>query len=139
MRVGTVPERSPLNSSSEFFRFEITRGIFLPEVSTDGFVVLGCHLECLERELASQRLANVPLTVLPSLQKVTVIGGIGKHGDPFVILGRSAEKGNTSNINLLDRICEGTSRFFDGFGEWIEVANHDRDGGNRLGFEVLFV
>jgi hypothetical protein len=139
MRVGTVPQRSPLNSSSKFFRLEITRSVLLPEVSADSLVVPGRRLERLECELASQRLSNVPLTILPSLQKVIVIGGIGKDGDPFVILCRSPQKGDPSNVDLLDRICESASRFCDCFGERIEVANHDRYGRNRLGFEILFV
>ena len=139
MRVSTVPQGCPLNSSSKFFRLEIARSIFLSEVSTNGLVVLCRHLKCLEREFASQRLPNIPLTVLPSLQKVVVIGRIGKDGDPFVILRRSPKKGDPSNINLLDRVCESTSRFCDSFGERIEVANHDRDGRNRLGFEIRFV
>lgn len=128
MRVGTVPQGGPLNSSSKLFWLEITRSISFPEVSTDSLVVLGCHLERLEREFAPQCLSNIPLAVLPSLQEVIVIGGIGKHRNPFVILGRSPEKGDASNINLLNCICESASRFCDGFGEWIEVADYDRDG-----------
>jgi hypothetical protein len=139
MRVGTVPQGSPLNSPSEFFRLEVARSVLLPEVSTNGFVVLGRHLKRLERELTPQRLADISLTVLPSLQEAIVIGRIGKDGDPLVILGRSAEKRDAANINLLDRVCEGASRFRDGFGEGVEVADHDRDGRNRLGFEILFV
>ena len=56
-----------------------------------------------------------------------------------MILGRSAKKGNTSDINLFDRIRNSAPWFRDRFGEWIEVANHDRDGRNRQGFEILFV
>jgi len=88
MRVGAIPQRSPLNSSSKFFRLEITRSVLLPEVSADSLVVFGRRLKRFEREFPSQRLPNIPLTVLPSLQKVIVIGGIGKDGDPFVILCR---------------------------------------------------
>lgn len=73
MRVCTVPQRSPLNGSGEFLRFEITRGVFLPEVSTDNVIVLGCHLESLEREFVPQRLPNIPLTIFPSLQEAVVI------------------------------------------------------------------
>ena len=139
MRVGTVPQGSPLNSPSKFFRLEVARSVLLPEISTDCFVVLGRHLERLERELTPQRLADIPLAVPPRLQEPIIIGRIGKDGDPLVILGRSAEKRDTPNIDLLDRVGEGASRFRDGFGEGIEVADHDRDGRNRLGFEILFV
>ena len=139
MRVGTISEWRPLDSSSELLRFEITRSVSFPEVSADSVIILGCHLECLESKFASQRLSDIPLTVPPSAQEAIVIGGIGKDGDPLVILGRSAKKGDTSNVNLFDRVCESASRFRDGLGEWIEVADHDRDGGNRLGFEILFV
>ena len=139
MRVSTVPQRSPLNSSSKFFRLEITGSVLLPEVSTDSLVVLGRRLERFEREFASQRLSDIPLTVLPSFQKVIVIGRIGKDGDPFMILCRGPQKGDPSDVDLLDRICKSASRFCDGFGERIEVANHNRYGRNRLGFEILFV
>lgn len=67
MRIGTVPQRSPLNSPSELFWLEITRSVLLPEVSADSLVILGRHLERLEREFASQRLSNIPLAFLPSL------------------------------------------------------------------------
>ena len=139
MRVGTIPEGSPLNSSSELFRLEVAGSVFLPEISTDSLVVFGCHFKRLERKFASQSLPNISLAVLPSLQKVAVIGRIGKDGDPFVILGSGPEKGNPSNVDFLDRVCKSASRFCNGFGERIEVANHDRDERNRLGFEISFV
>jgi len=66
MRISTVPQGSPLNSSSKFFRLEVTRSVLLPEVSADSLVILGRHLERLEREFASQSLPNIPLTVFPS-------------------------------------------------------------------------
>ena len=139
MRVCTVPQRRPLNSSSKFFRLEIARSVLLPKVSTDSFVVLGRHLKCLEREFAPERLSDISLPVFPSLEEAIVIGGIGKDGDPLVIFGRGTKKGDTPNVNLFDRICESAPRVRDGFGEWVEVADHDRDGRNRLGFEILFV
>ena len=139
MRVGTVPQGSPLNRSSKLPGLEITRSVFLSEVSADSVVILCRHLESLERECTSQRLSDIPLAVLPSLEEAIIIGGIGKDGDPFVILGCSTKKGNTPNINLLDCVCESASRFRDCFGERIEVANHDRDGRNRLSLEILFV
>ena len=139
MRVGTVPQGSPLDSPGKFFRLEITRSVSFPEVSTDSVVILCSHLERLESEFAPQRLPDIPLAVFPSAQEVVVIGRIGKDGDPLVILGRSTEKGDTSDVNFFDRVCESASRFRDGLGEWVEVANHDRDGRNRLGFEILFV
>jgi len=139
VRVGTIPEGRPLDSPSEFFRLEIARSISFPEVSTDSIVILGRHLECLESKFASQRLSDIPLAVLPSAQETIVIGRIGEDGDPLVVLGCGTEKGNTSNVNLFHRVCESAFRFRDGLGERIKVADHDRDGGNRLGFEILFV
>lgn len=130
MRVCTVSQRGPLNSSSEFFRLEITRSVFFPEVSADSVVILGRHLEGFEREFAPQCLPNVPLTIFPSLQEAVIIRRIGEDGDPLVILGCCTKKGNTSDIDFFDRICEGAPRFCDGFGEWVEVADHDRDGRN---------
>jgi hypothetical protein len=131
VRVCTISQRGSLNSSGELFLVEITGSIFLPEVSADSIVVFGCHLKRLESEFAPKILSDIPLTVLPSLQEVIVIGGIGKDGDPFVVLGRSTEKGNAPDIDFFDCVGEGTPRFCDGLSERIEVANHDCDGRNR--------
>lgn len=139
VRVGTISKRSPLNHSGKLFRVEIAGSVFLPEVPADSIVVFGRHLKRLESEFAPKLLPDILLTVLPGLEEAIVIGGIGKDGDPFVILGRSTKKGNTPNINLLDRVLEGASRFYDSLGERIEVANHDRDGRYRLSFEILLV
>lgn len=139
VRVGTITQRGPLNRPSELFWVKIAGSIFLPEISTDSIVIFRCHFERLERKFAPKLLPNIPLTVLPSFQEVIIIGGIGKNGDPFVILRRSTEERNASDINLLDRIFEGAPRFCDGLGERIEVANDDRDGRNRLSLEILFV
>ena len=139
MRVGAISQRSPLNSSGKLFRVEITGSVFLPEVSADTIVVFGRHLKRLKSKFAPKLFSDIPLTVLPSLQEVIVIGGIGKDGDPFVILCRSTKKGNTPDINLLDRVLEGTFRFCDGLSERVEIANDDRDGRNRLSFEILLV
>lgn len=139
MRVGTISQGSPLNCSGKLFWVEITGSVFLPEVSADSIVVFCRHLKCLESKFTPKLLSDVSLTVLPSLQEVIVIGGIGKDGDPFVIFGRGTKKGNATDINLLDRVRKGASRFCDGLSERIEVANHDRDGRNRLSFEILLV
>ena len=139
MRICTIPQGSSLNCSCELFRAKIAGSILLSEVSADGIVVFCCHLERFEREFAPELLSNISLTMFPSLEEAIIIGGIGKDGDPLVILCRGAEKSNTPDINLLDRIRESASRFSDGLGERVEVADNDRNWGNRLSFEILFV
>ena len=47
-----------------------------------------------------------------------------------MIFGRSAKKGNAPDVDLLDRIREGASRFRDGLSERVEIADHYRDGRN---------
>lgn len=137
--IGTISQRSPLDLPGKLFRVKITGSVFLPEVSADSIVIFGGHLKRLESKFAPKLLPDIPLAVFPSLQEAVVIGGIGKDGDPFVILSRSTEKGNTPDVDLLDRVREGTTWFRDGLGERIEIANHDKDGRNGLSFEVLFV
>jgi hypothetical protein len=66
-------------------------GVLLAEVSADGGVVLRGHLECLERESAPERGADVAVALRPRLDKVCVIGGIGEHRHTLVVLGRGAQ------------------------------------------------
>ena len=125
MRVSTISQRGSLNRSSKLFRVQITGSVLLPEISADGIVVFGRHFKRLESKFTPKILSDIPLAVLPSFQEVIVIGGIGKDGDPFVVLSRSAKKGDTPDINFLYGVGKGAPRFCDCLCERIEVANDD--------------
>lgn len=113
------------------------RRILLSKVATDRVVVLGSHLERLEREAVSQRLTHV--AIFPSLQEGIVIRRIGQYTHAFVVLGRRSEEGDTPNIDLLDGVRERTAGFGDGGGKRIEVADDDGDLANGLINEVALV
>jgi len=106
-------------------------------VAIDRIVVLGGHLERLERKTVPQRLTRV--AVFPSIQERVVIRRIGRHTHLFVDLGRCSEKGDTSDIDLLDGAREHTAGFRDGGGKGIEVADDDVNLGDGLVCEVALV
>jgi len=113
------------------------RSILLSKVATDRIVVLGGHLERLERKTVTQRLTHV--AVFPSIQERVVVRRIGQHTYSLVVLGRRSEKGDTSDIDLLDGVRERAARFRDGGRKGIEVADDDVDLGDGLVCEVALV
>jgi hypothetical protein len=132
VRIGTVSQHHSLH--------RVTLGrrrILLSKVATDRVVILGSHLERLERKTVPQCLTDV--AVFPSVQERIVIRRIGQHTHPLVVLGRRSEKGDTPDVDLLDGFRERTARFRDGGRKWIEVANDDGDLGDGLVCEVALV
>lgn len=132
MRIGAVAQHHSLQW--------VTLGrrrVLFSKVATDCLIVLGGHLERLERETVPQRLAYV--AALPSIQKCIVIRRIGQDTHPFVILGCRPEKSDTPDVDLLDGVRERTPGFRDGGGKWIEVTGDDGDLGDGLLCEVALV
>ena len=56
-----------------------------------------------------------------------------------MVLGRRSEKGDTSDVDLLDGVRKRTAGFRDGGGKGIEVADDDGDLGDGLICEVALV
>ena len=109
----------------------------LSKVATDRVVILGRHLERLERETVPQRLAHVAL--LPSIQERVVIRWIGQDAHPCVVLGCRSEEGDTPDVDLFDGVRERAAGLRDGLRERVEVADDDGDLGDGLLCEVALV
>lgn len=139
MGVRTVAKRNPLDGADEFLRSAVRRRVLLPEVPADGVVVPGGHLECLQRELAPERLADVAVALRPRLEELCVVRGVGQHGHAGVVLGGGAEQRDTANVDLLDRIGERAAGLGDSLGERVQVAYNDGDGRDGLGLEILLI
>ena len=139
MRICAIPQRNSLHWPSQLFFGQLGRGILLPEISTNSLVIFARHLECLERQLASDALADTAFTTLPRLEKLSVIRWIGEDRHAFVVLRCCTEESDTPNINFFNCICKGAIGLGDRRCERVEIANDDRDGGDGLGFEILFI
>lgn len=126
MRVAAVAESKSLDLRC------VSRGVLLPEVSTDSRVVLGSHRERFQCKAVAQSLADIAIAVFPCLEEGSVVGRVRKDRDAFMVLRRSAKKGNAADIDLLDSVCQGAIRLGDRFGEGVQVANDDGDGCDAL-------
>jgi hypothetical protein len=77
---------------------------------------------------------------LPLSEELIVVLGVAKDGNTVVVLSGGTEKGDTSDVDLLDGLSDGgRGNAGDSLVEGVEVADNDVDGGNALGLEVLLV
>lgn len=129
MGVGAVAEGKALVADSGGgleVRLGVDRSVLLAEVVRDGAVVSSGLLEGLEREAAAGGSGNLALSLDLLDDGVVVIGGADDRG-PVVVLGRSAEKSDTANVNLLNGTRDRAVRLLGLEDEGVEVADNDRD------------
>ena len=139
MRICPVSERQSLGrATSKLFS---ARGIsvLLAEVPADGHVIRGGHLECLERESASERSTDVAVSLLPRLYKVGVISRIGKDRYSLVVLRCGTQQGDPADVDFLHGICERAAWARDGRRERVQVTGYDGDRCDGLRCEVLLI
>ena len=139
VRVRTITKSHALNGSSELLLGQLRRRILLPEVPTDGLVVRCRHLEGLQRKLVPDARTDIAVTRLPCLEELCVVRRVRKDGHALMVFGCSAQEGDTSDIDLLDRISECAVRLRDSGSEGIEVADDDGNGGDSLRLQVGLV
>lgn len=115
--VRAVTERGALDDTSELVLRTVLRSVLLPEVATDCIIVLGSLLECLQGELAASDLSNIAIALLPRLEELSVIAGVRQDRDALMVLGGSAEKGDTTDVDLLYSIGKRAVRLCDRLSE----------------------
>ena len=82
-------------------------------------------------------LSDGSVSGLPEGQELGIVVGIRKDDDSSVVLGCRTEKGNSSNVDLLDGLCDrGSGDLGDRLVERVEVADDYGDGCNLLSLEV---
>ncbi len=113
MRVGSISQRHALGRANELTSARGVRILFA-EVPADGYVVSCRHLERLERESAPESSADISVSLLPRLYKVGVIGGIRKHRDALVVLGRCTQQRDPADVDLLNGVRERAAGSCDG-------------------------
>ena len=139
VRVRAVTQSNTLDQSDGLVLWTIRRSVLLSEVTADGIVVLGGHLESLQGKLAASSLANVAATLLPCLKELSIVPRVRKDGDTLMVLSGSTEESDSTNVNLLNRVCERAVWLGDRLGEWVEVADNDRNGRDGLRLQILFI
>lgn len=56
-----------------------------------------------------------------------------------MVFSGGAQEGDAPDVDFLYGVCELAVGFGDGGGEWVKVADDDRDRRDRLGLQILFV
>jgi hypothetical protein len=139
--VGSVSQWQSLVSdtgSSLVLLGSVEGGVLLPEVVTDGLVVGRSLLKSLESESSPGRLRNGPFG-LDLGDDGVVVGRRADDGGSAVVLGSGTEKGDSSDVNLLDGSSKGTVGLLGLQDERVKVADDKGDGGNVVVGEVLEV
>jgi hypothetical protein len=54
-----------------------------------------------------------------------VVVGVADNGDARVVLGRSSQKSDTADVNLLDGLGDGDIDLGNSLGEGVEVADYE--------------
>ena len=126
--VGAVAQRELLQTVAS---------VLLAEEARDGGVVVGGLLEGLQGIVLAASLVDG--TSLELLEELVVVGGVRQNGDTLVVLGRSAEQSDTTDIDLLDGLVNGDVDLGDGLLEGVQVANDEVNLGDLLLGEVLLV
>ena len=106
MGVRAVAEGDALDNAGRLVAGAVRGSVLLPEVATNGVVVLGRHLEGLQRKLAADCLVDVAVSALPRLEELGVIARIGEDGNALVVLRCCAKESDTADVNFLDGIGE---------------------------------
>jgi len=138
MRVRSVSQRQSLGRTCQSLAAS-SIGVLLSKVTADCVIIFGSHLKGLEGELAPDRLPHVAIPRLPSLHEFGVISGVRQYGYTLVVFGSGAQEGDTTNVDLLDRIGESAVGLRYSRSEGIKVANYDGYRGDRLGIKVLLI
>ena len=141
MRVGTVPQRQSLvrDTSGSFALLGSVEGrVLFPEVIADGLVVRRGLLKRLQSESASSRLRHGALG-LDFRDDGVVVGRGADDGGTAVVFGTGTEKGDTSDINLLDGAGERAVGLLGLEDEGVQVADDEGDGGDVVVGEILEV
>lgn len=126
--VGAVSESSVLVTVAS---------VLLSEELGDGGIVVGSVLEGLEGIGVAARLGD--LALLKLAQEASVVVGVAKDGDTLVVLGCSTDKGNTTNIDLLDGLGDADVDLGDGVLEGVQVADNVVDLVDVLLGKILLV
>lgn len=138
VRVGTVSERQSLvanTGSGNQVLFGIGRRVHLSEVVCDRLVV---GLGAFERLQCQSSLGRVGdgLVLLPFAQDDVVVRGRRNDRDTGMVLGRSSEKGDTSDVDLLNGTGERAVGLLSLQNERVKVADDQGDGRDLVGSQV---
>ena len=126
MRISSVSQCESLGRAQEPVPAR-SIGVLLAEVRANSCVVLRCHIERLERKTAPKRHADIAVTLRPRLDEVGVISGIGEYSNALVVLRCGAQQRDTTDVDLLDCVCERAAWPCDGRCERVEIADDDGD------------
>ena len=103
----------------------------LCEPCTDGGVVGGGAGIGVRRQAAAQRRRGGTAVGFHLRHHRGVIGGVGDHGDAFVVLGRGADQGRSADVDVLDAGGE-IAAAGDGLLERVKVHHHQIDCGDTV-------
>lgn len=94
----------------------------------------------LDRHALPELVRDLAVAGLPLREELIVVLGVAKDGNAVVVFSGGTEKGDTSDVHLLDSLGDGgRGNARDGLVEGVEVADNDVDGSDTLGLEVLLV
>ena len=134
MRVLAITQRLLLGKGKrQILRIFLTS--FFSQVSGDVGIVSSRMTE----HLSSQTTAGFQRGVAVGFQLVQhglVVSVIDHHGHKSVVLGRTAQHGRTSDIDILNGIFKRSSLFLNGLLKRIEIHHHHVNGGNTIGLHL---
>ena len=120
----------------EGFRSRLRSG--LSEPGGDGGVVTGGVAESFERQLLAQACRHHAIVLRQGGGDPGVVGRVDNHGHPVEVFGRGADHRRPADVDHFDDLVECSARGH-GFFEGIEVADHEVDTADAVGFELVKV
>ena len=137
MRVLAIAQRLLLGESQgQILRFCLAN--LLGQIGGDVSVVCSGVAEDLGGQTAAGFQRRIAMS-LEFFQHRGVVGIIDHDCYKSMVLGRTAQHGRTTDVDVLDGILKRRSLFLDGLLEGIEVHHHHVDGRNVIGFHLLHV
>ncbi|MNG96091.1 hypothetical protein D3C79_551460 [compost metagenome] len=100
------------------------------EVVGDHAVVGGGVLEGGDGEIEAGGEGQAVAVAIHLGDHPAVVGGLDHYGHVFVVLGGGAHHGRAADVDVLDRVGQGATRFGHGGGEGVEVDDNHVDGGD---------
>jgi len=111
--------------------------VLLAEELGDGGIVIGSVLEGLEGVSVAAALGD--LALLELLEETSVVVGVAEDGNSLVVLGSSADKSNTTNVDFLNSLGDADVDLGDSVLEGVQVADDVVNLVDVLIGEVLLV